>query len=157
MAVGNIRAERTYAKWPKARGNTIAQINGHRYEARVEKQLTAHVKAGRLHSVERNPWFEFHDDFGSANCSPDFLIWPSPLEQEVFIVEVKLTWVEIAAHKLIDLYHPVITRALNVRATPLIICRNLTPRAPKAERTLRDAIRSDYRLLHWPDVGNIPW
>ena len=155
LAVKLTRASRCASVWPKAKPRSLAAKQGLRYEARVDKELRYHADRGNFVKVEHNPWFNFHDVFGTSNCCPDFLIWAG--DNRVIIVEVKLTWVEVAAHKLIDLYGPVINAALNVRSEPLVICRNLTRLAPPAKHTLRDALASPFRLLQWPDNGRMLW
>lgn len=156
MACSPLRASRAKREvWGKAKGSNPAAKAGLRYENRVAKQLAQHVTDKHFLRVEHNPWFTFSDQFGTANCSPDFLLFTE--DNQVIIVEVKLTWVEVAIHKLNDLYHPVITEALGLACWPLIICRNTTPKAPPAALTLSSALRSPYRLLLWPDNGRIPW
>jgi hypothetical protein len=133
---------------------------GLRYERRVGKELQSHVASGRFTRLEHNPWFTFTDAYGTANCSPDFVLYggaAGPTDPAVTIVEVKLTWVEVAIHKLNNLYGPVVSMALGLPALSLIICRNLTPESPPAENALGAALRSPYRLLHWPDIGHILW
>lgn len=155
MAINVQSAERCGEVWPKSKGRTQAQKQGYRYENRVARELLAHANRGHFTRLEHNPWFSFRDIYGSGNCSPDFLLWID--QATVIIVEVKLTWVEVAAHKLAELYYPVITEALGVNAWPLIICRNLGPKSPKPKHSLREAMASEFRLLHWAELGTIPW
>lgn len=156
MACPPLRAARAIREvWGKAKGSNPAAKQGLRYENRVAKQLAQHVAAKHFREVEHNPWFTFSDQFGTSNCSPDFLLHTD--DGKIIIVEVKLTWVEVAAHKLNDLYCPVISAALDTWCYPLIICRNTTPKAPPAALTLSSALKSPYRLLLWPDNGRIPW
>lgn len=147
-------AARASAPFGKPRAASAAAKRGLRYENRVEKELWRHVREGRFLLCEHNPWFAFRDFYGSANCAPDFVLHG---DAELTIVEVKLTWVEVAIHKLNEFYHPVISCALGRPAWPLVICRNLTPAAPPAETTFSAALASSTRLLHWPDIGHIPW
>lgn len=151
---GLLTAERTTAPFGKARGASLAQKDGLRYEKKVGKELFRHATAGRFVKVEHNPWFAFEDDFGPVRCSPDFLLH-SP--EGLVVVEVKLTWIEVAIFKINDLYIPVVELALGKKAFPLVICRNLTPSAPPAKHTLREALNSPQRLLHWPEIGGIVW
>jgi hypothetical protein len=134
---------------------SIAGKQGLRYENRVHKQLTWHCKVGHFVKVEHNPWFTFTDTYGPGQCAPDFLLWQE--DGTVIIVEVKLTWVEVALHKLTDLYRPVVICATGAKALPLVICRNLVPSSPPGALTLREAFASPYRLLHWPDTGRMLW
>jgi hypothetical protein len=152
-----LRASRCTAVFTKAKGQTNAAKSGLRYEKRVARELVTHATRGHFHSVEHNPWFTFDDSAGTGNCSPDFIVWPDADEPEVLVIEVKLTWVEVAVHKLLDLYCPVVCAALGVRVQPLIICRNVSPASPPAKHTLREAMASCHALLHWPDNGHILW
>jgi hypothetical protein len=141
--------------WGKAKGTSPAAKLGLRYENRVAKQLERLRVEGRFKVLEHNPWFTFSDQFGTANCSPDFLLHAE--DGKIVVVEVKLTWVEVAVHKLNDLYCPVISAALDALCFPLVIVRSTTPKAPPAALTLSSALKSPYRLLLWPDNGRIPW
>lgn len=138
------------------KGNNAAAKRGLRYENRVGRELQRHVDRGRFVKLEHNPWFTYTDKYGTDHCSPDFLLWTE--EEEVIIVEVKLSWVGMAMPKLLDLYCPVVTVATNADvAYPLVICRNITNEAPPAKHSLREALDSDHGLLHWPDNGHIIW
>lgn len=155
LVVGMRSAERTLRPQglPKPRAN--APIQGLRYENRVGVQLGRLVGEGYFARLEHNPWFRFHDTYGISLCSPDFLLHTN--SGAIIIVEVKLTWVPVARHKLADLYCPVVGVATEEMVTPLIIVRNLTRDAPIPKFTLQDALNSDERLLHWPDTGKILW
>jgi hypothetical protein len=158
ITAGPLRASRAKRLFSKPKPSNLAAKQGLRYENRVGKELQLHVNKGNFIRLEHNPWFTFSDVFGTNNCSPDFLLWTEGVFVEgLIIVEVKLTWVEEAAHKLTDLYCPVISAALTVPTTPLVICRNLTRLSPPAQATLRDALASPFRLLQWLDNGHILW
>jgi hypothetical protein len=150
----NLVAKRAAVPMFVNKGNSLATKNGLRYENRVWKQLKYHVELKHVSKVEHNPWFIFSDVYGSSSCCPDFLIW---LGDHVIITEVKLTWVETAAPKLTELYRPVIKEALQVDVSPLIIVKNLTPFSPPASMSLREALRSPYKLLHYFDTGRMLW
>lgn len=154
MAIGLKRAGRATREFPVPKASNAASKLGLRYENRVAKELLRHEQRGNFTRVEHNPWFTFSDIYGTANCCPDFLLWS---EAGLTIVEVKLTWVEVAIHKLNDLYTPVVSMALEQSTMPLVICRNSAPGAPKAEFTLGAAMASPYRLLQWPDTGHMLW
>jgi hypothetical protein len=145
------RNEREFAK---ARGSSPAAKIGLRYERNVGKELARHIGPAKFSSIEHNPWFRFTDYYGTNNCSPDFLLWD---RDRCAIIEIKLTWVPAAMAKLCELYCPVVSAALQCKVMPLVICRNLTPQAPKAEQTLVKAMTSVTKLLHWPQIGHIPW
>lgn len=154
MAIELKTADRTISHWPKPKPKSLAAKTGLRYENTVGKELALHVSRGNFTKLEHNPWFTFYDIYGIGNCSPDFLLWT---RQGIIIVEVKLTWVEVALHKLNDLYLPVVSTALDAPVVPLVICRNLTREAPKATFSLREALSSQTKLLHWPANGHILW
>lgn len=154
MVLGNYRAERATRNFSLPPPKRASAKDGLRYERKIGKQLEAHVAAERFLKLEKGPWFSFEDDYGAGNCCPDFLLH---LPDSIIIVEVKLTWVEVAIHKLNDLYNPVVSVALGKPCFPLIICRNITPASPPAELTLSKALVSPFRILHWPEIGNIRW
>ena len=154
MVVDITRAERAKRHFPTPRPSNAAAKLGLRYERNVGKELTRQVTLGNFVKLEHNPWFTFYDKLGVANCSPDFLLY---LENGVVIVEVKLTWVEVALAKLCELYCPVVSVALGLPSRPLVICRNLTPYSPPATLSLREAIAEPNRPLLWPSNGHILW
>ena len=149
-----LTAKRAAAPLFKNKGNSLATKNGLRYENRVHRQLQHHVGLRHFHRVEHNPWFLFSDVYGASSCCPDFLLW---LDDHVIITEVKLTWVGEAAQKLIELYRPVVKEALGVDVSPLIIVKNLTPFSPPASPSLREALMSPHKLLHYFDAGRMLW
>lgn len=154
IAVGLTRAERARRQFPKPKPSNAAAKLGLRYERTVGKELERHANMGNFAKVEHNPWFTFWDEYGTANCCPDFLLY---LEQGVVVTEVKLTWVKVALEKLVDLYCPVVSAALGVPTRPLVICRNLRPDAPPAMFSIRDAIISPTSPLLWPSTGHLLW
>lgn len=147
-------ANRSLRQFPKPKPSNPAARRGLQYENRVGRELTKQVGKNGFIKCEHNPWFIFTDKYGTNNCSPDFLLWH---ERGIIIVEVKLTWVEVAFAKLSELYVPVIVEALQVPVKPLVICRNLTNNAPIASLSLKAAIENNNPLLHWPDIGHILW
>jgi hypothetical protein len=154
IAMGITHASRALRSFPKPKPSNPAAKLGLRYERNVGKELTLHVNRGNFINIEHNPWFTFHDDYGVANCCPDFLL---RLDQGIVVVEVKLTWVEVAMAKLEELYCPVIRTALRMPTRPLVICRNMSRLAPPPQFTLREAMSSPHRLLQWPSTGHIQW
>lgn len=154
MAIGLTAAGRATRNFPKPKPSNPAARRGLQYENRVGKQLQQHIHSELFRRIEHNPWFTFSDTYGTSNCCPDFLLW---CDSGIIIVEVKLTWVEVAIAKLTDLYCPVISHALQEPVTPLIICRNVTANSPTPKFTISSAMVSPYRLLHWPDTGKIQW
>lgn len=153
IALGLRQAERATRQFPKPRPSNLAAKQGLRYEANVGKELGRHVLSEHFDRLEHNPWFTFYDTYGRANCCPDFLLW---FENRAIVVEVKLTWVEVAIAKLEDLYLPVVSCALGCPVMPLVICKNITPSAPKAELSLSQALTSPNKLLQW-NLGRMPW
>jgi hypothetical protein len=154
IALGLKAAGRATRAFPKPRPSNVAARNGLTYERRVGRELERHIAFGRFERIEHNPWFTFHDTFGTANCSPDFLLH---VDGAIIVVEVKLTWVEVALAKLDDLYMPVIHAALGLPVCPLVICRNVTGLSPAPQLTLSAALKSDAKLLQWPMTGHILW
>ncbi len=143
--------------WGKARGSNAAAKLGLTYERRVGKELLYHGAKGRFTALEHNPWFQFADFFGRNACAPDFVaMLPDGTAR---VIEVKLTWVAVAMPKLMDLYIPVVEKALGVRAYPLVICRALAPGAPPPAPGLHESLNplSASHLLVYPANGHIPW
>lgn len=156
VATGDLSAARLDKAYYKPHANNPAALRGLRYERRVLRELQRHVKLNHFMKIEHNPWFTFTDKYGTNQCSPDYLIWLSA--RDVAIAEAKLTWKDVAARKLVDLYLPVVFAALDdVCVMPLVICRNITPECPAVEHTLRTALDSPTRILHWPDTGHMIW
>ena len=147
-------AHRATREFPKPRGSNPAARLGLRYERNVGKELNLHVGPKRFLKLEHNPWFTYYDAAGSGHCSPDYLLWT---DVGVIIIEVKLTWVEVAMLKLQALYCPVVSAALGVYVLPLVVCRNITPKAPRPQFTLHKAITTEEKLLQWPNTGHIQW
>lgn len=139
----------------RARASNAVAALGLRYEKRVKLQLEHHVKSGRFYKLEHNPWFNYQDPSGFHACCPDFLLWPN--QECVVVVEVKYTWVPIAAHKLRELYLPVVNAALGVPVAPLVIVKALTEFAPRVSHTLRAALESESKLLQYFDNGRLVW
>lgn len=154
MAIGLSGAHRARREFPKPKPSNPAAKLGIRYENRVGKELRRHVIPNRFTDLEHNPWFTFYDVYGVGNCCPDFLLW---VNDRVIVVEVKLTWVEVALAKLDELYCPVISAALHCPVLPLVICRNATTNSPSAKFTLGEALISKNKLLQWPQTGHIQW
>lgn len=152
--MGPLTAWRATRAFPMPRPSSPAARLGLRYERKVGQELDRHVSQERFARLEHNPWFTFSDTYGTNNCCPDFLLW---VNDGIVVVEVKLSWVEVALPKLQDLYIPVVSRALGVSAIPLVICRNLNSNAPVAKFSLREALVSSNKLLHWPNTGRIQW
>lgn len=154
MAIGLTAAHRARREFPIAKPSNVAARIGLRYERRVGRELALHIKPDRFVKLEHNPWFTFYDTYGVANCCPDFLLW---MDTGIIIIEVKLTWVEVALAKLHELYCPVISCALNAPVLPLVICRNITAKSPSAAFSLSTALTSPGKLLQWPQTGHILW
>jgi hypothetical protein len=154
MAVGLTGAHRARREFPVAKPSNPAAKLGLRYERNVGKELKRHIMPSRFSDLEHNPWFTFYDVYGMGNCCPDYLLW---LDNRVIIIEVKLTWVEVALAKLQELYCPVVSTALECPVLPLVICRNVNRSSPPAQLTLVKALTSDAKLLQWPNIGHIPW
>jgi hypothetical protein len=127
---------------------------GLRYERRIGKELHRHIGQDKFIKIEHNPWLTYRDSFGPGNCCPDYLVWHNDY---IIIVEVKLSWVEVAVEKLNALYTPVVAAAFGLMTTPLVICRNVTSESPPASHTVSAALSSPYHLLQWPNNGHLLW
>ena len=103
--------------------------------------------------LSHNPWFEFSGDFGQGVCCPDILLAPQTgtFAGQIFCIEVKLTYVPSAIEKLLDLYCPVISKALSEPVQPIVICKRLNSEAPPAVDTFSGAALVSYGvpLFHW--------
>lgn len=156
-------AERCSPVFKKVRTGklTPAQANGIRYENQVHKALETLAKTIRGTSVtyERNPWFRYGDENGRSSCSPDGILW---LDQYVaLVVEHKYTFPPVAIDKMKGLYLPVVARALAPGVIHgLVICKTLTPEAPKPISCLGDALmgpNSVVTVLQWLGQGPLRW
>lgn len=154
LAKGLTKAERTPARFASPKGSNPAAKLGLRYERKVGKELEWHTSRGNFVRLEKNPWFSFYDEAGSATCSPDFLLH---LDHGIVVVEVKLKWVPYALLKLEQLYCPVVSVALNKPTRPMIICHYLALGAPAGATSLREAILNPDRPLLWPQNGRMIW
>lgn len=138
----------------KAKGSNPAARLGLQYERRVGRELKRQVALRNLTAVDLNPWFFFSDTYGSGNCSPDIVLLA---QGQICVVEIKLTWIPEALTKLQLLYCPVVSFAMQKPVNGLVICKNLTPKAPPAALTLSEALSQPGGLLHWPNIGHILW
>lgn len=154
MAIGMTGAHRARREFGVPKPSSVAAKLGLRYERKVGTELRRHILPSRFSDLEHNPWFTFYDVYGVGNCCPDYLLWDG---DRVVIIEVKLTWVEVALAKLQELYCPVVSAALGCPVLPLVICRNISRGAPPAQLTLSAALMAEAKLLMWPDIGHILW
>lgn len=150
-----LRASRVEQGPFKIKASNASAKRGLQYEQRVFTALKAFVSEDKFFKIEHNPWFSFTDANGHNYCAPDILLHYK--HSTVVIVEVKLTWVKEAKPKLDQLYVPVIATALGRKVEALVVCRNLTPEAPKPAFSFREALYSEEKLLHWPATGTILW
>ena len=100
---------------PQARPRGIKR-EGLKYEQLLAKQWP---------QAQHSLWFEYQDALGHHYCQPDFV---QPSGGVVYVMEAKRTWVSEAHVKLEALYCPVVSKALNCRALPIVVCKNLSPR-----------------------------
>ena len=135
-----ISATRCDPLFPKPRATSTAAAFGLRYE----RKLFRAFKKSKF-SVEHNPWFMFEDSVGRAWCSPDFIL---DQIKYLVVVECKYTYVPNAFQKLISLYIPIVQKALKKPAFPLVICKNLTPDAPKPALCIGDALCPSTNYLY---------
>ena len=104
--------------FPKAKGHSIPQREGLRYERRLCRYLAG---AGELLAGQ---WIEYEDRSGTGWAQMDaLLIFPD----RTLVFEAKRTWTPDAQEKLHYLYGPLV-RAVWQRPTRLIqVCKHLRP------------------------------
>lgn len=155
IALGLRSVERCAPLFTKVRASSPAAKLGLAYEKRVGKELLRFLDKDGFSKIEHGSWFRFYDTLGTGHCSPDFIMW---FNNKAVVVEVKHTWVAEAKAKLDDLYLPIVSCAHNGAPTlPLVIVKNMTRSAPSASLTLFDALFSETKLLHWPNIGRMLW
>lgn len=156
-------AERTSPVFKKVRTSrlTPAQAAGIRYENRAHRAMESLAKTVRGTTVtyEKNPWFRYGDQNGPSSCSPDGIVW---LDNYVaLVIDYKYTFPAPALDKMRDLYIPVVREALAPKVIfGLIICKTLTPVAPKPIDRLSDALLgagTTIPVLQWRGEGTIRW
>lgn len=139
------RVSKVLAPRPSA-ANSRSKAAGLRYEHNLNKALANSPHCLAVH----NPAFqyEFAETNRAAFCIPDFVL--SGLDflhpGAVVILESKLTYKPGAAEKLIDLYAPVVQRALCAREVwPVVVAKNLTRDCPEPHFTLKTALMGRIR------------
>lgn len=142
----------------RIRASNPAAAVGLRFERNVVKQL----KRQYSNKIEHNAWFKYSEQATSNSAIADRLCAPDILFHiktgQVIVAEIKYTFVEEAFEKLLRLYCPVVEQALGLPlgfAVPLVIVRNVTPSAPKAQFSIMSALGSDPPLLQWLGHGDI--
>jgi hypothetical protein len=88
---------------------------------RFEKAIAKAIPSA-LHGT----WFEFEDKGGHGYCQTDIIYTLRP--DLVVVIEVKYTLVPGAHSKLVNLYIPVVTKALNRPVVGVVAVKNLDPR-----------------------------
>lgn len=151
-------ARRIPPQFLPAGSNVVAKL-GLQYERKAHRELLRLHGLGFFDAIEHNPWFAYtraETGAASACCSPDFLL---TLDQSIYVIEVKLTWVPEAAIKLADLYVPLVQYVFPGHVIKgLVVCRSLTPAAPKVVLGLKDALfNQNATVLHWPNIGRMIW
>lgn len=136
---------------PKA-SNPAAAL-GLRYERHVRDALGVWAKANDA-KVEHNPWFSYIDKNGYGVCVPDLLLI---FDDQVIVIEVKLTYVHEAITKLNGLYLPVVAKATGLKPLPLVIVKNLTLGSPQARDRLSAAICMTPPLMQYLGHSRIIW
>ena len=118
---------------------------GVRYERELAKELW---------EAKRGVWFEFEDQRGHGFCQVDFLMkWGSgEAAKRPLVIEVKHTWTREAREELERLYLPIVWLASGREPIGVVICKRLTPEAPRAVSDLESAAL--YAApLHWIGKG----
>src|SRR5215471_19291929 len=88
---------------------------------RYERSLHSNLPAGTLHGQ----WFEYICSEGRGYCQTDFIV--SLLPACVAVLEAKYTLVPGAFSKLLSLYIPVVTLAMQCPAIGIVVVKNLNP------------------------------
>lgn len=134
--------------------NTLAKL-GVRFERQFQKALRA--SAPSEVQLIFNPWFQYSVDGQTHFCSPDFVICDTVYGYGI-VGEVKLNWTPLARQKLTDLYCPVLSLcSMNVPYKPLVVCKTLTPEAPRPQPRLTWAFNAVDPLFHWTGLGSVLW
>lgn len=140
-------------KWAKALDTRPAGIpvgrprGAKRMGVKYERELAAAIP-----TAWHGKWFEFVDAGGVGVCQPDLLLRVGDV---MVILEAKYTWVAEGHSQINWLYKPVVEAAFGMRAVGLVVCKNLTPNAPKAFDDLDSAIKAAIVnptkpiVLHW--------
>jgi len=125
------------------------------FERNVKRQLEWHLVQGRYLLLEHNSWFTYGASENKDQiCSPDFLLH---FPDKIYIIEVKLTWTPEARQKLDQLYSPIVAKALGKPTSGFVLCRHLTPGAPKPVYTLSEIFMSPTQVLHWNPSTRLGW
>lgn len=95
--------------------------NGLRYEKRVGGELLRQFGRER---VTLGPWYRFVDLDGIGNCQPDAIV---AFDDFDLIVEAKSSHTRAAWQQLVQLYHPVVTKASGRPALLLEMTRSHDP------------------------------
>jgi hypothetical protein len=88
---------------------------------RFEREL-----AKALPSCLHGTWFEFEDKLGHGYCQADVIYTLG--YNFAAVIEVKYTLVPGAHSKLLNLYVPIVSRALNIDCVGVVAVKNLDPR-----------------------------
>lgn len=156
-ATGLVSASRCYPR-QMPRVHTESQKAGLAYERKVVSSLAdSLILSGQSFDLCHNPWFEYAGTYGSALCVPDGMIslQEGEYRDNIFVLEVKLTYTPEAIEKLLDVYCPVVAKAFGLPATPVVICKNLIPGAPLALPSFFGAVeawqmgRTEFPLVQW--------
>lgn len=156
-----------WAKWvtnripkPPGRGSSAAARAGLAYQRRVTKALEPLGP-----SLMANPWISFLDAHGPGMAQPDLLLVGAGLVAPT-LIEIKLTYTELAVAQLDLLYVPLVAHLFGVSQSQIrriILCKHLTAAAfaPKAaqECCLEDGVPLGEPPLttFWSGTGPAPF
>ena len=125
---------------PANRPTAAANRAGLAFEASVAASLP-----GSIHGQ----WFHFADSRGEAWCQPDIIQFVGSYAR---VLECKLTWTPVAAIQLRDLYLPIVAKVYNLPTKGLVVCRNLTSKAPPASLDLAGSMVTGLWHRPWGDL-----
>lgn len=126
--------------YTQARG---AKAAGLRYERDLARGIIG---------AKHGQWFEYWDAKGLGHCQPDIII---RLPWGVLILEAKYTWTEEGHGQVERLYAPVVSKALELPAVGMVVCKVLTTGTPRnlVHSTMTEAVASALAgrrtVLHW--------
>lgn len=122
-----------------------------------ERKLFKELEKVPGYDIYYQQWFNYNTEYW---CSPDFILVPNFSTESILpliVVECKLKYVTDGTLKLTNLYLPVIKRAFKLTSDPIgiVICKSLSPTAPKPIDSLSEAKPGANNVLMWRGLTTI--
>lgn len=139
------------------RPKTLTARAGLAYQHKFSREL-ALLLTPEGFQLSTNSWFEYIDSrsAGPLICAPDILVFD--LDRGfALVIEVKQTWTPLAIEKLRRVYCPVVSKALDLACKPLVVCKILSPSAPKPQMSISASLLANEPLVHWSGRGPVQW